>query len=72
MTIENSKKAMIVSEGKLVEEYYKGNIFWVFKNPNPTTINEFKSSLANTVVALCTNAIPSTIINADAKKNGYY
>lgn len=71
VTIDGEQKAMVVAQGKLVEEYFKGNTFTAFINPNPTTVNNFKTGLANTAVQLGTNAASAAIINADAKKNGY-
>lgn len=71
VSIDGEQRAMVVAEGKLVEEYFKGKTFWAYINPNPTTVNNFKTGLANTAVQLGTNAASAAIINADAKKNGY-
>ena len=69
--IGGESKAMVSIEGKLTEEYFMGKTFWVYKNPNPTTVNQIKTNLANSATGLAASGISSAIIKQDAKKNGY-
>lgn len=69
--VEGEKKAVINNDELLTEELFNGKTFWVYKNPRPTHINQFKTDMAGGALSLGTSATSATIISKDAKKHGY-
>lgn len=61
----------VVIDDKLVVEQFQGKTFQVYLNPNPTTINEFATSLVKGAVSVGTSVAASAAVKRDAKKNGY-
>jgi hypothetical protein len=61
----------VVIDDKFVVEQFQGKTFQVYLNPNPTTINEFATSLVKGAVSVGTSAAASAAVKKDAKKNNY-
>ncbi len=60
-----------VIDNKFLLEQFNGRTFQVYLNPNPTSINEFATSLVKGAVSVGTSAAASAAVNKDAKKNNY-
>ena len=71
VTVEGENRSVINLGGELTEEIYKGNVFWAYINPNPTTVNTKKTEFARSAAGFGTAAIGAAVMNNDAKKNGY-
>lgn len=61
----------IAFKGVYVEQDFDGNTFSLFRNPTPTTVNEFATNMAKTVTQAGTTAAATAIMQADQKKNNY-
>jgi len=69
---DNGKKIIYtVIDKKFRIEQFRGKIFQLYLNPNPTSINEFATSLAKAGVQVATTAIASEIVRKDQEKNNY-
>jgi hypothetical protein len=60
-----------VIENVFVPEGFNGNTFQLYRNPNPTTINERATSLVKSAVAVGTSAAATAVVKADQKRNDY-
>ncbi len=60
-----------VIDNKFVAEQFQGKTFQVYLNPNPTSINEFATSLVKGAVSVGTSAAATAAVNKDAKENNY-
>lgn len=69
--IDGEKRSVINLENELTEELFKGDKFWAYINPNPTHVNERKTSLAQGLTTTATSATGAIIMNEDQKKNDY-
>ncbi len=70
----NSKGKQItyaVIDKKFLPEQFQGKTFQVYLNPNPTSINEFATSLAKAAVNVGTTAAASEMVRKDREKNNY-
>jgi len=54
-----------------VAEQFNGNTFQVYLNPNPTSINEFATSLARGAMQAGTSAAATAVVKKDQEKNNY-
>lgn len=70
-TIDGVERKYMAVEGTFVQEEYNGNTFVFYRNPFPTTINQFATSLAKTGMEAGTSAVASAAVKKDAKDNGY-
>jgi len=70
-TKEGKERTVINLEGELTEQLIKNETFWAFINPNPTTVNEKKTSMARSAAGLTTSLAGAAIMRNDAKKQGY-
>lgn len=68
---EGIAKKYVSVEDYFVPEKFNGTTFQLYRNPNPTTINNFATSLAKTGAELGTSIAASEIAKKDAKKNNY-
>jgi len=60
-----------VIEKVFVPEGFNGNTFQLYRNPNPTTINERATALVKSAVAVGTSAASTAVVKADQKRNDY-
>jgi hypothetical protein len=60
-----------VVDGKFVWELFQGKTFQVYRNPNPTTINEFATSMAKGLMQVGTTAAATAAVKQDQEKNNY-
>lgn len=60
-----------VIDKMFVAEQFNGNTFQVYLNPNPTSINEFATSLARGAMQAGTSAAASAVVKKDQEKNNY-
>jgi hypothetical protein len=60
-----------VIDKKFLPEQFQGKTFQVFLNPNPTSINEFATSLAKAAVNVGTTAAATAAVKKDQEKNDY-
>jgi hypothetical protein len=60
-----------VIENVFVPEGYNGNTFHLYRNPNPTTINERATALVKSAVAVGTSAAATAVVKEDQKRNEY-
>lgn len=60
-----------VIEKKFLPEQFQGKTFQLYLNPNPTSINEFATSLAKAAVNVGTTAAASEMVRKDQEKNNY-
>ena len=60
-----------VIEKIFVAERFQGKTFQVYLNPNPTSINEFATSLAKGAMSVGTSAAASAAVKKDQEKNNY-
>lgn len=60
-----------VVDGKFVSELFLGKTFQVYRNPNPTTINEFATSMAKGLMQVGTTAAATAAVKKDQEKNNY-
>ncbi len=69
--IEGKKTTFIAVEGTFVAQEFNGATFKLYRNPFPTTINNFATGLAKTGAEVATTAIAQAAVNKDAKDNNY-
>ncbi len=71
--INNKGKKIIftVIDKMFVAEQFNGKTFQVYLNPNPTSINEFATSLARGVMQVGTSAAAAAVVKKDQEKNNY-
>lgn len=60
-----------VIENVFVPEGFNGNTFQLYRNPNPTTINERATALVKSAVAVGTSAAATAVVKEDQKRNNY-
>ena len=60
-----------VTENVFVPEGFNGKTFQLYLNPNPTTINEFATSMAKSAISVGTTATATAVVKADQKRNDY-
>lgn len=70
-TSEGNERTVINLQGELTEQLHKSETFWAYINPNPTTVNEKKTSFARSATGFATSAAGAAVMRADGKKNGY-
>lgn len=70
-TIEGQEKTYIPVDEVFVLEEFNGTVFQLYRNPNPTTINQFATGLVKTGVEAGTQAAAGEMVRQDAKKNNY-
>ncbi len=68
---KGNKVMYTVIDKKFVEEQFQGKTFQLYLNPNPTTINEFATSLAKAAIQVGTTATASEMVRKDQEKNNY-
>lgn len=68
---KGEERKYTVKENAFVQEVYNGNTFQVYLNPNPTSINEFATSLAKTAINAGTSAAATALVKEDQKRNDY-
>lgn len=60
-----------VIDKMFLAEQFNGNTFQVYLNPNPTSINEFATSLAKGAMQVGTSAAATAVVKKDQEKNDY-
>jgi hypothetical protein len=60
-----------VIDNMFVVEKFQGKTFQVYLNPNPTSINEFATSLAKGALQVGTSAAATAAVKKDQQKNNY-
>ncbi|MEP5614053.1 MAG: hypothetical protein ABJP45_17505 [Cyclobacteriaceae bacterium] len=70
-TRDGIEKKYASLDGVFIEDEFNGNTFRLYRNPNPTTINNFATGFVKAGVQAGTAAIAEGIVNSDAKKNEY-
>ncbi len=60
-----------VIDKKFLIEQFNGKTFQVYLNPNPTSINEFATSLAKAAINAGTTAAATAAVKKDQEKNNY-
>jgi hypothetical protein len=68
---KSEEYAFAAVEGVFLAERYNGKTFQVYRNPNPTSINEFATSVAKTAMQVGTTAAATAVVSEDQKKNNY-
>lgn len=68
---KGNKVTFTVIDKMFVAEEFNGNTFQVYLNPNPTSINEFATSLAKGVMQIGTSAVATAVVKKDQEKNNY-
>ncbi len=71
VTVDGQQRSYIPVEGFFIWEEYNGDIFQLYRNPKPTTINQFATGLVKTGVEAGTQAAAEGMVRQDAKKNNY-
>jgi len=61
----------IAYNGVYVEEGFDGNVFRLYRNPNPTTVNEFATSMAKSATQATATVVATAAVKADQKQNNY-
>ncbi len=61
----------VAMDNLFVQELFQGKTFQTYKNPKPTSINKFATSLAKNAMAIGSQAAAQGIVKADQKKNDY-
>ncbi len=69
--VEGKERKMIAVKGAIVEEEFHGKNFMLYRNPQPTTVNNFASSLVKSGAQMGTSIAAGAIANKDAEKRGY-
>lgn len=70
-TKEGKERTVINLKGELTEQLIQNETFWAYINPNPTTVNEKKTSLARSAAGMSTSLAGAAVMRNDAKKEGY-
>lgn len=65
------EESYMVVNNVFVETLFSGNIFQVYLNPAPTSINKFATSLVKGAAQVGTAAAASAMVKEDQKKNNY-
>lgn len=69
--IKGENKTYIVIEDKFIQEDFNGNTFQFYRNPSPTTVNNFATNLAKSAGQITATTISQQAIKKDAEKNNY-
>lgn len=69
--IDGEKRAVINLDNELTEELFAGTKFWAYINPNPTHVNERKTSMAQGLTTTATSMTGAIIMSEDQKDKGY-
>ncbi|MEP1095408.1 MAG: hypothetical protein ABJG78_09880 [Cyclobacteriaceae bacterium] len=70
-TRDGFEKKYASLDGAFMEDEFNGTTFRLYRNPNPTTINNFATGFVKAGVQAGTEAAAEGIVNSDAKKNDY-
>jgi hypothetical protein len=70
-TNKGEEQDYTVMENVFVPEDFNGKTFQLYRNPNPTSINEFATRLAKTAISAGTTATATAVVKADQKRNDY-
>ncbi|MFK8044642.1 MAG: hypothetical protein AB8B72_04055 [Crocinitomicaceae bacterium] len=68
--VEGEPMVFINVDGFFMEEIVNGNTFWVYKNPNPTTVNQRKTNLANSIQSAAASGASAVASNQTEKDLG--
>ena len=68
---DGSELQYIAVEGVFVIQAFKGSTFQLYRNPFPTTINQFATNLVKAGAVAGTSAAAQAAVKKDAKDNGY-
>ena len=68
---KGSNVIFTVIDKMFLAEQFNGNTFQVYLNPNPTSINEFATSLAKGAMQVGTAAAATAVVKKDQEKNDY-
>jgi len=68
--VDGENLVFINVDGFFMEEIVNGNAFWVYKNPNPTTVNQRKTNLANGIKSAAASGASAVASNQTEKELG--
>ncbi|MFK8037672.1 MAG: hypothetical protein AB8B74_05235 [Crocinitomicaceae bacterium] len=68
--VEGQETVYINVDGYFVEEFVNGDAFWVYENPKPTTVNQRKTNLANSIQSGAASATSAAVLHKTEKDLG--